>query len=99
MAVLFSLVRLTSWSDTGRVPTFFGCSRSCSDDRKPPANRLPVSFGTMIECGRPSSENDSRAVSENGCYWSAVSADLTEYNFDSGVELAMTVFIFNSVAV
>jgi len=33
LPVLIWMVRLPSWSDTGRVPTFFGCSRFCSDDR------------------------------------------------------------------
>ena len=64
----------------GRV-TVEGPQRSRSaqpDGRKPPANRPSVSFGTMIECGRPNSENASRAGSENGCCWSPVLADRTD---------------------
>ena len=55
----------------GRV-TVAGPQRSRSaqpDGRRRPANRPVVSFGTTIECGRPNSQNASRAGLENGCYW------------------------------
>src|SRR6266436_5920585 len=51
MAILISLVRLTSsfsLFSTGKVPTFFGCSRSCSDDR----SRSSHEFAVLAHPGR-----------------------------------------------
>src|SRR5438034_6147711 len=51
MAVLISLVRLASSFSlpaTGKVPTFFGCSKFCSDDRR----RSSHEFADLAHPGR-----------------------------------------------